>query len=380
MAGAEVPAAHPQNGPSPVQHHQPPQQPQAQQALAQQAQQQHSLYQQLPQQPPQPQPLKQQQQQQPPLQQQPPQHQQAQQHHLPQQQQQQQQQSQPQLPPAQQQPPHQQGLPQQQQQQQQQQPPQYPPNDLERPGAGRLPVTGKPPAPIQTSTSPAQPQYSAYQPPNAVQRPISMYGGTPQELSTSVYDSPIAPHNPNSAATYTSSVYSPDDPYARASPVAQQNAFVPPSHQAPSAPPAQPEQHRPTYQAYNAYHASAVPKPQSPPQASQPPMQAYGGAEYRLPATNDASYPPQPTAQAPPVPGSVSQQRPDAVLTPPPLHPSGPLYDARQTLPSRNGGGPQDGGMPQYRAYAPSGPPVAGGANVDEGPSAPGDYYQNVAF
>lgn len=51
----------------------------------------------------------------------------------------------------------------------------------------------------------------------------------PQELATSVYDSPIAPHNPHSAATYTSSAYSPEEPSAP--------TYAPPSVPGGSAPP-----------------------------------------------------------------------------------------------------------------------------------------------
>ncbi|KAJ4393796.1 ESCRT-0 subunit protein hse1 [Gnomoniopsis smithogilvyi] len=51
----------------------------------------------------------------------------------------------------------------------------------------------------------------------------------PQELATSVYDSPIAPHNPHSAATYTSSTYSPEEPSAP--------SYAPPSVPGESAPP-----------------------------------------------------------------------------------------------------------------------------------------------
>ncbi|KAB5566599.1 VHS domain-containing protein [Coniochaeta sp. 2T2.1] len=218
---------------------------------------------------------------------------------------------------------------------------------------------GKQPEPIQTSSPPpANNQYAGYQ--AGAQRPQSTYGGAPQELSTSVYDSPIAPHNPNSAATYSSSVYSPDDAYGHASPT----IGGPPNASAPSAP--SPDQ-RQTYQPYTAYHAP------------QQPSQPYGGRPYESAPPTDAPHPPAPTGQAPPPP--IPQARPDAVLTPPPLQPSGSAYDARQTLPSRLGGysspPAQEGQQqPQYKAYVP---PGGAGPGAD-GPSAPSDYYRTTAY
>lgn len=235
----------------------------------------------------------------------------------------------------------------------------------------RHPSAGKQPAPIQTSSPPpSNNPYAAYQAPGANQRPPSTYGGAPQELSTSVYDSPIAPHNPNSAATYSSSVYSPEDGYGQAGP----NNGGPPNSQAPSAPPPSapnPDQ-RQTYQPYTAYH--------TPQQPSQP-----YGRPYESVA-NEGPHPPAPTGQAPPPP--IPQGRPDNVLTPPPLQPSGSAYDARQTLPSRIGGYPSppaqqhpDAGQqppqqPQYKAYIPPGGPAPG----NDGPSAPSDYYRTSAY
>ncbi|KAJ9131760.1 Class e vacuolar protein-sorting machinery protein hse1 [Coniochaeta hoffmannii] len=229
----------------------------------------------------------------------------------------------------------------------------------------RHPSAGSQPAPIQTASPPpvnTGNQYAA--------RPQSTYGGAPQELSTSVYDSPIAPHNPNSAATYSSSVYSPDDAYGHASPT----IGGPPNAQAPSAPaPSAPSpDQRQTYQPYTAYQ--------------QQPSQTYGGPYEGT--GNNAPHPPAPTGQAPPPP--VPQARPDNVMTPPPLQPAGPAYDARQTLPSRMGGYPSqpiqqagrpDAGQqppqqPQYKAYVPPGGP--GPAN--DGPSAPSDYCRTTAY
>ncbi|KAJ0340630.1 hypothetical protein COL922a_003225 [Colletotrichum nupharicola] len=212
----------------------------------------------------------------------------------------------------------------------------------------RLPSTGKAPAPINTSPPPTANAYTAYsQPPN--QRPQSTYGA--QELATSVYDSPIAAHNPSSAATYTSSVYSQDDPYNsnNTSSPAVGNTTVPappPSSFQPSAPTAQPSQ------------PSAPSAPQQPQYQSYRPPGTQGQDNYNNAPTQ--APPPVPTGAAPPIPGPARSE----VLTPPPLQPGGAAYDARQSLPSQ-------GAQPQYRAYVPP------GAAAD-GPSAPPahDYYR----
>lgn len=172
------------------------------------------------------------------------------------------------------------------------------------PPRNESPSNGKQPAPINTST-PGQ----NFNPYNQAQsnnpygqapmggRPGSTYGA--QELATSVYDSPIATNNPQPlapSATFSSSVYSPEEP--------NENATAPPSgpyggHQQ------QPQQ----YQSYN-------------------PSQA----------------PPMPTGSAPPPPQSV--------MTPPPLQPGNAAgYDARHGLPSQGGGGGQN----QYKPYVPPG-------------------------
>jgi signal transducing adaptor molecule len=245
-----------------------------------------------------------------------------------------------------------------------------------RPDQGqRIPSGGKQPMPIQTSSPPpSNNPYAAYQGPGAGQRP--QYGGAPQELSTSVYDSPIAPHNPQSAggATYTSSVYSPDEMY-HASPAI---GSVAPNTNAPSAPgpsapaPSAPD-NRHSYQPYTSY--------------SQPPQQHYGHGYDG--GANDPPHPPAPTGQAPPPP--IPQARPENVMTPPPLQPSGSAYDARQTLPSSrlySSPPPQqrpDAGQqqqqqapqqPQYKAYVPPG----ASAPASDGPSGPGDYYRTAAY
>ncbi|KAI8162765.1 Class E vacuolar protein-sorting machinery protein [Colletotrichum sp. SAR 10_65] len=230
-----------------------------------------------------------------------------------------------------------------------------------RPGPGGYPGPAGPAAGYPAQGPPQQQQeqrfytpapqanaYTAYsQPPN--QRPQSTYGA--QELATSVYDSPIAAHNPSSAATYTSSVYSQDDPYNsnNTSSPAVGNTTVPappPSSFQPSASMAQPSQ------------PSQPSAPQQPQYQSYQPPGTQGQDNYNNAPTQ--APPPVPTGAAPPIPGPARSE----VLTPPPLQPGGAAYDARQSLPSQ-------GAQPQYRAYVPP------GAAAD-GPSAPPahDYYR----
>ena len=227
---------------------------------------------------------------------------------------------------------------------------QYPPRDQ----AQRLPSGGKQPAPIQTSPPPSAQGYAPYAQPqgpnNHGPRPQSTFNN-PQELSTSAYDSPVAQHNPNSAATYSSSVYSPEN-YDAPAPAGP--SFPPPGGNGPSAPGQPPHA---GYQTYTAYQPPTQPPPQAP----------YAGYD----AAPDSA-PPQPLGNPPPIPQSRPQQH--GVLTPPPLHPSGPAYDSRQNLPSRMGGaGPPSapgGGETQYKAYVPP------QADAPSAPSAPNDYYR----
>lgn len=264
---------------------------------------------------------------------------------------------------------------------QQQQPPQQ--QYAQRPPEQRLPSGGKQPAPLQTSASPPPAnQYASYQPPQSSARPQSTYGSGPQELSTSVYDSPIAPHNANPAGSYSSSsaYNTPDDPYTAASP---------PMTGAPSAPSApgpgggSTDHHRhpqqPSYGhglQYSAYHAAAP--------SQQPPQAAYAG--YEAAASSSGGPGAADGVGAPPA--SLSRP-PPGPLSPPPLQPTGPAYDARQSLPSRVVGG----GEPQYRAYVPpsaaaggggGGGGGSGGPGRDEGPSAPAataeGYYRTAAY
>lgn len=167
----------------------------------------------------------------------------------------------------------------------------YPPRD----NGGRVPSGSKQPAPINTSPPTGQsstPFNGGYsQPPNHQQsqpqqgqqghggpRPQSTYGA--QELATSAYDSPVMQqgqnpnggnHNPQSAATYSSSVYSQDD-----------------------------------YNASPIIGTSTIANPQQPSYAP-PALGAYGQVDNSIPN----------------------------VLTPPPLQPSGSAYDGRQGLPSQ---------------------------------------------
>lgn len=172
------------------------------------------------------------------------------------------------------------------------------------PPRNESPSNGKQPAPINTQ-APGQNfnPYNQSQSNNPYTqapmggRPGSTYGA--QELATSVYDSPIATNNPQqpaSAATFSSSVYSPED---------QSNENV----NAPPGPYASHQQQPQQYQSYN-------------------PSQA----------------PPMPTGSAPPPPQSV--------MTPPPLQPgNATAYDARHGLPSQS----TPGGQAQYKPYNPPG-------------------------
>ncbi|KAH7375310.1 class E vacuolar protein-sorting machinery protein HSE1 [Plectosphaerella cucumerina] len=223
-------------------------------------------------------------------------------------------------------------------------PQQYPHRDP----TPRLPSNGKAPEPINTSPPP-QPQQNAYVPysqPN--QRPTSTYGA--QELATSVYDSPIAPHNPNSAATYSSSVYSPDEQFSNATANQTHGSSIPPPSAYTTSQP--PPNQQPSQPQYQSYHPPSAPSGHD----------GYGSAPSHAP-------PPVPTGNAPPPPGAGHP----GPLTPPPLQPAGTAYDARQGLPSQVGSPPAQ--APQYKAYVPPGaPPGPGG----DGPSAPapGDYYR----
>ncbi|EGU75377.1 ESCRT-0 subunit protein hse1 [Fusarium odoratissimum] len=172
------------------------------------------------------------------------------------------------------------------------------------PPRNESPSNGKQPAPINTSTpGPNFNPYNQSQSNNPYTqaptggRPGSTYGA--QELATSVYDSPIAtnnPHQPTSAATFSSSVYSPEEP--------NENASAPP--------PGPYATHQQQPQQYQSYNPSQVP--------------------------------PMPTGSAPPPPQSV--------MTPPPLNPGNAGgYDARHGLPSQGGAG----GQAQYKPYVPPG-------------------------
>ncbi|EMR71105.1 putative class e vacuolar protein-sorting machinery protein hse1 protein [Eutypa lata UCREL1] len=194
-------------------------------------------------------------------------------------------------------------------------------------------------------------------------RPQSTYGN-PQELATSAYDSPIGAPKPGGPSDpYSASVYSQDDAYA---PVSDQPSAPPPSvpGPAPSSVPAplalggqQQHQQQPQYTAYN-------------PRTNTQNQQQQDTPSY------DAIPPPQPTGSAPPIPHQGYGATP-----PPPLQPSGPAFDARQSLPSQaqqqNAAvmvpaplqQPQN---PQYKAYVP---PGAAGE-----PSAPQDYYRTSAY
>ncbi|KAM0147158.1 hypothetical protein ACHAPG_010743 [Botrytis cinerea] len=178
----------------------------------------------------------------------------------------------------------------------------------------RIPSGSQPP-PLETS-SPPPTQYPTQQPQTG-HRPQSTYSN-PQELATSVYDSPVQQQNPH---PYTA--WAETDPY--------------------SATPAPTQQPQPPHQ-YNAYNPSQQP-----------------------------SQPPQPSYEPPAPPGSL----PSPVQgSPYPV-----LGDARSTLPSqgqykayqRPDSSDSNQGTSQGLANAPSAPP--GGA------SNPADFYrQNAAY
>lgn len=133
-----------------------------------------------------------------------------------------------------------------------------------------------------------------------------------------MYDSPIAPNNPSSAVTFSSSVYSQEGP--------------------------------------------AVPHPNE----AEPPIAPYATTQQ----PSYQSYQP-PSQQAPSAPGSQPAQRPQNVMSPPPLQPGGPAYDARQGLPSQASAGPGAGAGsgPQYRPYMPPN-------SSEPSAPAPNDYYR----
>ncbi|KAH8791983.1 hypothetical protein BGZ57DRAFT_938687 [Hyaloscypha finlandica] len=177
----------------------------------------------------------------------------------------------------------------------------------------RIPSNTKP-APLQTGSPPPN-QYPIQ--PQTGHRPQSTYSN-PQELATSVYDSPVAQQN--SASAYSASLYSQEDPY--------------------SAGPAATQQAPPPQQQYNAY----VP----PPQPSYPPQQP--------------SYePPAPPAGAVPPPVAMNAGYP--VI--------GQPHDARNTLPSQ---GANQGYKPYQRPGSADG---RGGPSAP--PGGPADFYRQSA-
>lgn len=213
---------------------------------------------------------------------------------------------------------------------------QYPPRDQQPP---RLESSGIQPGPIQTSTPPPQ-AYAAYSqpPPPAGQRPHSTYGN-PQELATSAYDSPIAPHNPGPGDPYAAvPIYSQDD-QETASPGAHATP-TPSAPAAPSAPPPGPPQGVPTPLAFAA--------------PSQPQYEAYHPPSASSQAPNPNPYDPAAAAAAPSQPAPP----PPNVMTPPPAAGPAPYGHHHQGQPPA-----------PYNPYVP--PPAE--------PSAPQDFYRQSA-
>ncbi|KAK8100703.1 hypothetical protein PG999_011077 [Apiospora kogelbergensis] len=230
---------------------------------------------------------------------------------------------------------------------------QYPPRDQQ---PSRV-AAGKQPANISTSSPPPQP-YSSYpsQPPvQGGQRPQSTYGN-PQELATSAYDSPVAPHRQGSGDLYSASVYSTEDPYASSSPTAPSAPpplapggppqGVPTPLAVGSGPSAPSAPSQPQYSAYN---------PQQQQQQQQAPAFDAPSAPSAPSAPTNAP-PPMPTSAAPPIPAPLAVGRP-------------PNHDARQGLPSQMSPPP---GQAQFKAYVPP------GSNNE--PSAPQDFYRQSAY
>ncbi|KAK7935529.1 ESCRT-0 subunit protein hse1 [Apiospora marii] len=219
---------------------------------------------------------------------------------------------------------------------------QYPPRDQQQPS--RV-AAGKQPVNINTSSPPPQP-YSAYssQPPaQGGQRPQSTYGN-PQELATSVYDSPVAPHRQGSGDLYSASVYSTEDPYAsrqshRAICASAAGAWWPASRRTYAS-----GSWRCAFGAYSAYN----------PHQQQP--TDFDASAPSAPSAPTNAPPPLPTNAAPPIPAPLAVGRP-------------PNQDARQGLPSQMSPPP---GQAQYKAYAPP------GSNNE--PSAPQDFYRQSAY
>ncbi|TVY48095.1 Class E vacuolar protein-sorting machinery protein [Lachnellula occidentalis] len=206
---------------------------------------------------------------------------------------------------------------------QNQQHPQQPPSSSEPQGhqpypqrdpTPRIPSASKPP-PLQTTASPPPNQYPPHQA-QSNQRPQSTYSNNPQELATSVYDSPV-----NQQGPYSASVYSEEEPYPTG---AIGNQQPPPSQQQ-----------------YNAY-APAPLNPQHP-----PPQPGY--------------HPPAPPAGHIPPAG---------------MNPGYPVIDSRQSLPSQGAPPPQG----QYKAYQPPGSPDGTAPSAPSAPpGGPADFYRQSA-
>ncbi|CZR51981.1 related to protein HSE1 [Phialocephala subalpina] len=132
------------------------------------------------------------------------------------------------------------------QQQQPQGPPQGPPGQQQYPPRDPTPriPSNQMPAPLQTSSPPP----NQYPPPQAQtgHRPQSTYDN-PQELATSIYNSPIGNRR---ESQYSASLYSQDDPYSA-------------SGAATSQPP-------PAQQSYQAYNAAPQQQPPPPPGVAPP--------------------------------------------------------------------------------------------------------------
>ncbi|PQE33724.1 hypothetical protein CJF32_00009124 [Rutstroemia sp. NJR-2017a WRK4] len=180
----------------------------------------------------------------------------------------------------------------------------------------RIP-SGSKPAPLQTN-SPPPTQYPTQQPQTG-HRPQSTYSN-PQELATSVYDSPIQQLNPQPLAPYTAYPGGEPDGYS-------------------SIPPAQ-------VPAPLQYHAYKPPQqPSQPPQSSQPSQPSQPSYDPPLPPPNQVPSPVQMNAGYP----NLNQ-------------------DARASLPS------------QYKAYQRPGSSDGNAPSAPPGAAAnPADFYRQSA-
>ncbi|KYK55160.1 Class E vacuolar protein-sorting machinery protein hse-1 [Drechmeria coniospora] len=141
-------------------------------------------------------------------------------------------------------------------------PQQYPPRDQSpaRAGSHSKQQTSPPPQAFNPQSAAHAPSNPYAQPPPGQQRPHSTYGA--QELATSVYDSPMAPHNPAMSSQQeanSQAASGPTAPYAK--PPQQYQSYNPPEQPPPLVPAGQSQAHNPplsspTSQSHGAVYGS----------------------------------------------------------------------------------------------------------------------------